>query len=118
MSDLSSTLSTRNEFVHRHIGPREEDVQTMLKVLGFGTLEEMANHVVPKNIRNERNKTLRNLSYMKAQYFTQQHAGQTRKVLFEGEDKNGMIEGYTDNYIRITTPCRPEWVNEIVDWTI
>lgn len=74
--------------------------------------------VVPKNIRNERNKTLRNLSYMKAQYFTQQHAGQTRKVLFEGQDKNGMIEGYTDNYIRITTPCRPEWVNEIVEWKI
>ena len=74
--------------------------------------------VVPKNIRNERNKTLRNLSYMKAQYFIQQHTGQTRKVLFEGEDKNGMIEGYTDNYIRITTPCRPEWVNEIVAWTI
>ena len=74
--------------------------------------------VVPKNIRNERNKTLRNLSYMKAQYFTQQHAGQTRKVLFEGEDKNGMIEGYTDNYIRITTPCRPEWINEIVAWKI
>ena len=74
--------------------------------------------VVPKNIRNERNKTLRNLSYMKTQYFTQQYAGQTRKVLFEGEDKNGMIEGYTDNYIRITTPCRPQWVNEIVDWKI
>ena len=54
MSDLSSTLSTRNEFVHRHIGPREEDVQTMLKVLGFGTLEEMANHVVPKNIRMQK----------------------------------------------------------------
>ena len=74
--------------------------------------------VVPKNIRNERNKTLRNLSYMKTQYFTHQFAGQTRKVLFEGEDKNGMIEGYTDNYIRITTPCRPQWVNEIVDWKI
>jgi threonylcarbamoyladenosine tRNA methylthiotransferase MtaB len=74
--------------------------------------------VVPINIRNERNKTLRNLSYMKLQYFTQQHAGQTRKVLFEGENKNGMIEGYTDNYIKITTPCRPEWVNEIVEWKL
>ncbi len=74
--------------------------------------------VVPINIRNERNKTLRNLSYMKLQYFTQQHTGQTRKVLFEGKNKNGMIEGYTDNYIRITTPCRPEWVNEIVEWKL
>jgi threonylcarbamoyladenosine tRNA methylthiotransferase MtaB len=74
--------------------------------------------VVPVQIRNERNKTLRNLSYMKMQYFTEQHAGQSRKVLFEGHDKNGMMEGYTDNYIKITTPLRQEWVNEIVEWKI
>ena len=74
--------------------------------------------VVPIQIRNERNKTLRNLSYMKMQYFTQQHSGQTRKVLFEGHDKTGMMEGYTDNYIRIITPFRQEWVNEIVEWKI
>lgn len=74
--------------------------------------------VVPVNVRHERNKTLRNLSYMKMQYFTAQHHGQTRKVLFEGHEKNGMMEGYTDNYIRIHTPYRKEWANEIVDWTI
>ncbi len=74
--------------------------------------------VVPVHIRNERNKVLRNLSYMKMQYFTQQHAGQTRKVLFEAHEKNGMMEGYTDNYIRITTPYRKEWANEIVDWRL
>ena len=74
--------------------------------------------VVPVNIRNERNKILRNLSYMKLQYFTQQHTGQTRKVLFEGQDKNGMMEGYTDNYLKITTPHRKEWVNQLIDWKI
>ncbi len=74
--------------------------------------------VVPANVRHERNKTLRNLSYMKMQYFTQQHAGQTRKVLFEGHVKNGMMDGYTDNYIKITAPQREEWVNEIVEWKI
>ena len=74
--------------------------------------------VVPINIRNERNKTLRNLSYMKMQFFTEQHAGQTRKVLFEGHANKGMMEGYTDNYIKITTPYRKEWVNEIVEWKI
>ena len=26
------------------------------------------------------------------------------------------MEGYTDNYIRITTPYRPEWANQIIDW--
>lgn len=72
--------------------------------------------VVPVVIRHERNKTLRNLSYMKMQHFTAQHAGQTRKVLFEDHVKNGMMEGYTDNYIRISTPFRTEWANQIVDW--
>ncbi len=74
--------------------------------------------VVPVHTRHERNKTLRNLSYMKQQYFTGQHSGQTRKVLFEHHTKNGMMEGFTDNYIRIATPYREEWVNEIVDWKI
>ena len=74
--------------------------------------------VVPMNIRHERNKTLRNLSYMKMQYFAEQHHGQIRKVLFEGHENNGMMEGYTDNYIKITTNFRKEWVNEIVEWKI
>ena len=74
--------------------------------------------VVPMNIRHERNKTLRNLSYMKMQYFTEQHHGQARKVLFEGHESKGMMEGYTDNYIKITTLFRKEWVKEIVEWNI
>lgn len=74
--------------------------------------------VVPVAVRNERNKQLRNLSYMKQQYFQQQHLGQNRTVLFEGHEKNGMMEGYTDNYIRISTPFRTDWVNQVIDWTI
>ncbi len=74
--------------------------------------------IVPINTRLERNKILRNLSYMKMQYFTQQHSGQTRKVLFEACAKNAMMEGYTDNYIRITTPRKADWINNIVSWTI
>jgi len=38
--------------------------------------------------------------------------------LFEGHVESGMMEGYTDNYIKITTSHREEWVNEIVDWKI
>ena len=52
------------------------------------------------------------------QFFTAQHAGQTRKVLFEDYNKNGMMEGYTDNYIRITAPYKKEWANKIIDWKI
>ena len=76
------------------------------------------NPVVPVHVRHERNKALRNLSYMKMQYFTEQHKGETRKVLFEDHVKNGMMEGYTDNYIRISTPYNKEWANQIIDWKI
>ncbi|CAL1516895.1 Threonylcarbamoyladenosine tRNA methylthiotransferase MtaB [Chitinophaga sp. MM2321] len=74
--------------------------------------------VVPVNIRHERNKLLRNLSHKKLQFFTEQHLNQTRKVLFESHGKDGMMEGYTDNYIKVTTPYRKEWVNQLIDWEL
>lgn len=74
--------------------------------------------VVPVPVRHDRNKSLRNLSYMKMQYFTNQHSGQTRPVLFEGHSKNKMMEGYTDNYIKVTVPFKEELVNQIVDWKL
>lgn len=74
--------------------------------------------VVAVHIRNERNKILRNLSYQKMQYFTNAHIGQTRKVLFETKNKNGMMEGYTDNYIKITAPHNAAWENNIAEWKI
>ena len=74
--------------------------------------------VVPVHIRHERNKILRNISYSKMQAFTENHAGQSRKVLFESLNKNGMMEGYTDNYIKVTTPFKKEWENEIVEWVL
>ena len=74
--------------------------------------------IVPMNIRHDRNKQVRSLSYMKMQYFTQQHEGQTRKTLFEGHVKNDLMEGYTDNYIKVTTAYRPEWVNKVIDWRL
>jgi threonylcarbamoyladenosine tRNA methylthiotransferase MtaB len=78
---------------------------------------EMPNSV-PINVRHERNKKLRNLSFMKMSEHTRRHIGETRKVLFESHAKNGMMEGYTDNYIKINAPYKEEWVNQIVDWTV
>lgn len=74
--------------------------------------------VVPIPIRQERNKILRNLSYRKMQHFIHQHEGQTRKVLLEGHVTSTMMEGYTDNYIKVTTPYREEWVNQLIDWKL
>ena len=74
--------------------------------------------VVPMHIRNERTKRLRNLSYQKMQYFTAAHIGTTRSVLFESKNSNGMMDGYTDNYIKITAPYQAGWANNIVTWKI
>ncbi|MEP6584545.1 MAG: tRNA (N(6)-L-threonylcarbamoyladenosine(37)-C(2))-methylthiotransferase MtaB [Ginsengibacter sp.] len=74
--------------------------------------------VVPIHVRNMRTKVLRSLSYRKMQQFLQDHEGETRKVLFEGKNKNGMMDGYTDNYIKISIPYKEEWSNEIIDWII
>lgn len=82
------------------------------------TLAAEMNDVVPMQTRHERNKMLRNLSYQKMQYFTNQHIGQTRKVLFETKNKTGMLEGYTDNYIKVTVPYQAEWENKIAAWKI
>ena len=74
--------------------------------------------VVPVHVRNERNKALRNLSYQKMQYFTEQQRGATRKVLFEIAGNNAMMEGFTDNYIKVQTPYRSEWEKQIIDWQL
>jgi threonylcarbamoyladenosine tRNA methylthiotransferase MtaB len=73
---------------------------------------------IPIAVRNERNKILRSLSYRKMQEFTRRQEGTTRKVLLEGHVTTGMMEGYTDNYIKITTPYRAEWVNQLIDWKL
>jgi threonylcarbamoyladenosine tRNA methylthiotransferase MtaB len=74
--------------------------------------------IVPMHVRHERNKVLRNLSYQKMQYFTEQHSGAKRKVLFEHADKNGMMEGYSDNYIKVQVPFNAELVNQVVNWMV
>ncbi len=74
--------------------------------------------IVPVHVRNERNKVLRNLSFKKQAEHTRRHIGQTRRVLFEGTRKNGLMEGYTDNYIRVNVPHKAEWENQIINWTV
>lgn len=82
------------------------------------TLAATLNEIVPVPVRQARNKKLRQLSYQKQAQFANQFSGTTRPVLFEKEEKTSMMEGYSDNYIRIKTPFRKEWVNEIIDWKV
>ena len=66
--------------------------------------------VIPKKIRNKRSKILRLLSASKKSSFYKQHIGGDYNVLFESENKNGFIEGYTENYIRV----RKNWNKNLV----
>ena len=82
------------------------------------TLAATMPDVVPIPVRNERNAVLRNLSYQKMLAFTNLHSGQNRPVLFESANKNGSMEGYTDNYIKVSAMFNKEWENKIVDWKL
>lgn len=75
-------------------------------------------NVVPLAVRNERTKILRNLSYQFSQGFMAKHNGDTRKVLFEGKNKNGLMDGYTDNYIKVSVPFKDGWTKNIIDWKL
>ena len=68
------------------------------------------NGVVPKKTRNKRSKLLRLLSASKKTSFYKNNIGTDYNVLFESEDKNGLIEGYTENYIRV----RKDWNKNLV----
>lgn len=69
--------------------------------------------IVPKKVRSKRSKMLRGLSAKKRRAFYQSQIGTHRKVLFEGENKNGYIHGFTGNYIKVKTPWNPELVNTL-----
>lgn len=69
--------------------------------------------VIPVTIRKQRNKMLRILSVKKQQHFYEQHLNSNRIVLFESENKNGFIYGYTDNYIKVKTLFNPNLINHI-----
>ncbi len=67
--------------------------------------------VVPIPERKRRNKMLRILSIKKQRAFYDSQLGNTLEVLFEGENKDGYITGFTQNYVRVKTFWNPELVN-------
>lgn len=46
------SLDTANEFIARHIGPREADIQAMLDLLGHSDLEALTASVIPESIKD------------------------------------------------------------------
>ena len=65
------------------------------------------------NVRNKRSKMLRGLSVKKRRSFYERQLGSHRTVLFESENKQGYIHGFTENYVKVKTPWNPELVNTL-----
>ena len=74
--------------------------------------------VVPKNIRSKRSKMLRSLSVkLKRKFYTSQ-IGTTRNVLFETENRNGFVYGFSNNYVRVKYPWRNYLADKIVPFEL
>lgn len=73
--------------------------------------------IVPQHIRKQRNKMLRILSEKKRVAFYQSQLGTTQKVLWESDNKNGKMHGFTQNYVKVETDFDEELINqtEMVD---
>ena len=69
--------------------------------------------VVPMNVRNKRSKMLRGLSVKKRRAFYESQIGTNRIVLFESENKEGYIHGFTENYVKVKAPWNPELANTL-----
>ena len=67
-----------------------------------------------KKIKSDRSSILRELSDIKRGTFYKKNINSERKILFESENKNGFIHGYTDNYIRVKTIWSSDLVDSIV----
>jgi len=70
-------------------------------------------NVVPIKTRQERSQQLRILSTKKQRAFYQQNAGQTKPVLFEADENEGMLNGFTDNYVKVKIPYDKALVNQL-----
>ncbi len=68
---------------------------------------------VPMDERHKRSEMLRNLGLKKKVAFYRQMVGKILDVLWEGEVKDGMMFGFTNNYVKVKARYEPSLVNEI-----
>lgn len=77
------------------------------------TLAETLPNKVPMHVRKERNSILRQLSQKKQHYFYEQNIGKTKYVLWEDTEKNGLMFGFTENYIKVSAPYQSDIAGKI-----
>jgi len=69
--------------------------------------------VVPDAVRAKRSKMLRGLSAKKRNAFYMSQLGKEKTVLFESDNKQGYIHGFTENYVKVKAPWDPSLVNTL-----
>ena len=76
------------------------------------------NNFVPSSIRSKRSKLLRALSVRLKRKFYMSQLGTIKNVLFEPENRNGFIYGFSNNYVRIKTPWRSSIKDKIIPFEL
>jgi threonylcarbamoyladenosine tRNA methylthiotransferase MtaB len=69
--------------------------------------------VVPSVVRAKRSKMLRGLSVKKRRAFYESQIATSRTVLFETENREGYMYGFTENYVKVKAPFNPELINTL-----
>ncbi|WP_378172226.1 tRNA (N(6)-L-threonylcarbamoyladenosine(37)-C(2))-methylthiotransferase MtaB [Aquimarina sp. SS2-1] len=77
------------------------------------TVAASLENVVPLGVRKKRSKMLRGLSVKKRRAFYESQIDTKRMVLFESENKEGYIHGFTENYVKVKMPWDPSYVNTL-----
>ena len=74
--------------------------------------------IVSKQIRSKRSKLLRSLSVNLKRKFYKSQVGKTIEVLFETENRNGYVYGFSRNYVRVKSPWRKSLTDQIVPFQL
>ena len=77
------------------------------------TVAASLENVIPQDVRKKRSKMLRGLSVKKRRAFYESQLGTERTVLFESENKEGYIHGFTENYVKVKMPWNPSYINTL-----
>lgn len=70
---------------------------------------------VPIAERRERSKELQKLSLEKKIKFYEKNCGNKEKILWEADNENGMMFGFSGNYIRVARPFEEKYINQITE---
>ena len=83
-----------------------------------GTKALLLGQSVPQGERYGRTARLNELSALKTREFLLKNVGTTHSVLWEHQAGSDLMQGLTDNYIRVEAPLKPELINQISDVAI